>query len=238
MLVQAVLAGFLMKTDSAQVFLGHLAKNELASTTGTVFAAAAHPLYEIEFRWLLVVLLGVSVVFAVLRGTKWQARESAGVATGVQPLRWIDFAVTGALLFEIVALLNGLQDAVALKLGILSVALTAYFAWMYERENAATGKPARASLIGSQVAAAVAALTLLVTVWGTYIYGVVRSPWYAYAALLVFVAWVGSVVYSLKKTPLASKAGYQAIDKKYNLYSALAKVVFATILIVGLYAKK
>lgn len=236
--ILAGLAGFFMKGNSVQVFLGHLAKNELASTTTTVFAAAAHPLYEIEFRWLVVVLLGVSALFAIVRGTRWQAREVAGVKTGVQATRWIDFAVTGAIMYEIVALLNGLQDAVALKLGMLSVVLTAYFAWMYERENAATGKPARASLIGAQLAALVPVLALLATVFGTYVYGIVRAPWYAYAALVVFVLWLVSVVVRVKRTPAAGKQNYLSIDKAYNVQSVLVKVALAVILIVGLYDKK
>jgi hypothetical protein len=236
--ILAGLAGFFMKGDSAQVFLGHLAKNELASTTTTVFAAAAHPLYEIEFRWLLVVLLGVSAVFAIVRGTRWQAREIAGVRNGVQTTRWIDFAVTGAIMYEIVALLNGLQDAVGLKLGMLSVALVAYFAWMYERENAATGKPARASLIGAQLSALLPVLALLVTVYGTYAYGIIRAPWYAYAALVVFILWLATVVVRVKRTPAAGKQNYLSIDKAYNVQSVLVKVVLAVILIVGLYDKK
>ncbi len=236
--LQAVLAGLLMKSDSIQVFMGHLTKNELASSATTVLASAAHPLYELELRWLLVVFLGVSALFAILRGTKWQHREAAGVKTGVQPLRWVDFAVTGALFFELVGLLNGVQDVLALKLGMLSIALTAYFAWMYERENAVTGKPARASLIGAQVASAVPILALAATMWSTYIYGMARSPWYAYAAAAAFVAWLCVIQLKLKKTPLSGKHDYIAIDKSYNVLTFLARTTVAVVLIVGLYASK
>ena len=236
--LQAVLAGLLMKSDSVQVFMGHLTKNELASSATTVLAAAAHPLYELEIRWLLVVFLGVSALFAILRGTKWQQREAAGIKNGVQPLRWIDFAVTGALFFELVGLLNGVQDAVALKLSMLSVALAAYFAWMYERENAATNKPARASLIGSQVAAAVPLLVLASTMWATYVYGMARSPWYAYAAAAAFAAWVCVVQLKLKKTTVTGKHDYVAANKSYNVLSFLARTTVAVVLIVGLYASK
>ena len=236
--LEAVLAGILMKADSVQVFMSHLTKNELLSSTSTVLAYAAHPLYELQLRWVLVVFLGVSALFAIARGTKWQHREAAGVKTGVQPLRWIDFAVTGAIFFELVGLLNGVQDAVALKLGMLSIALTAYFAWMYERENAATGKPARASLIGSQVAAAVPILALAATMWSTYVYGMVRSPWYAYAAAAAFVAWLCVIQLKLKKTPAAGKQNYASVDKSYNVLTFLARTTVAVVLIVGLYASK
>ena len=56
----AVAAGYLVNSVSAQVFLGHLAKDELASRAGTVLVPAATSVYEVEFRWLLVVAAGVS----------------------------------------------------------------------------------------------------------------------------------------------------------------------------------
>ena len=231
-------AGYFMKLDTVQLFLGHLTKNELASSAGAVLVSAAHPLFEIEFRWLLVVLLGVSAVFAIVRGTRWQAREIAGVKAGVQPTRWIDLAITGALIFQIVALLNGLQDVVALKFGALSIALLAYFAWMYERENAATGKPARASLIGAQLAALVPVVMLGATLYGTFVYGAVRSPWYVYAALAAFVLWLLATVTTLKRTPQVGKHNYLSVDTAYNVQAVVIKVVLAVILIVGLYDKK
>ena len=238
MVVQAVVAALYMKLDSAQVFLGHLTKNELASTNGTVLAPAAHPLYEVEFRWLLVVLLGVSAIFAVLRGTRYFKRELAGIQAQVQPLRWLDFAITGAIMFEIVALLNGLQDAVALKLGMISIAASAYFAWRYERENAVTGKPAKATRVASYLTAGLPVLALLVTMYGTYMYGIVRSPWYAYAAAAVFVLGLVATPRSLNKLRTIGKHDYVTFDKTLNVQNLLVKIAFAVILIVGLYSKK
>ena len=121
---------------------------------------------------------------------------------------------------------------------MLAIALTAYFAWMYERENAVTGKPARASLIGSQVAAAVPIIALVATMWSTYFYGMVRSPWYAYAAGAAFVIWLWTIQFNLKKTPVAGKQNYASIDKSYNVLAFLARTTVAVVLIVGLYASK
>lgn len=233
----AALAGVLINTFSAQVLLGHLAKDELASRAGTVLAPAAHVLYDVEIRWLLVVLLAFGAVFAVLRGTRLKAKDEAGLAARVQPLRWIDVAVTGALSFEIVALLNGLQDAVALKLAMVSILLAAYFAWIYEREQAATGKPSRAILIASQVTTWIPILVLATTMLGSYVYGVVRSPWYAYAAAVVLTIGLAATPRNLKKLTGIGKSGYAAFDKLLNTQSLILKVVFAAVLIIGLYSK-
>lgn len=230
----AIAAGFLMNTTSAQVLLGHLTKDELASQAGTVLAPAAHVLHDAEFRWLLVALLSISAVIAVLRGTKYYAREQAGIKARISSARWIDFAITGALSFHIVALLNGLQDAVALKFAAVSIILAAFLAWVFERENAATKKPARAVYIASAVAITVPIVLLVATMYSTYVYGLVRSPWYAYvAAIVVSVGLLVTVrgVWKATKQQLT----YAATDKKYNLVSAGTKVALAAVLIAGLY---
>lgn len=234
----AVAAGFLMNTSSAQVLLGHLAKDELESRSGTVLAPAAHALYEVEFRWLLVALLVASAVIAVLRATRYYQLEEAGRRSGVQPLRWVEFAITGALAFEIVALLNGLQDATALKLSMVSIAVAALLAWSFERENVATSKPARATYAASAIAVALPVLALLATIYGTYVYGMERSPWYAYAAAAV----VGlTLLVTVRSAWNIFKVGKHSdtvrINRNYDRLAVVSKLALAVILIVGLYAK-
>ncbi len=233
----AVAAGFLINNTSAQVLLGHLSKDELASRSGAVFAPAVHVLYEVEFRWLLVVLLAIAAVIAVLRGTKYAAREAAGIKARVQPLRWIDFAITGSLAYGIVALLNGLQDAVALKYGAISIILAAFLAWLFERENAATGKPARATYVASAVAVVIPVIMLATTMYATYVYGMVRSPWYAYVAAAVVSV---SLLLTVRSTWTTFKRrngaqNYYFVDRNYNTISTVSKVALAVVLIVGLY---
>lgn len=234
----AIAAGFLMNTSSAQVLLGHLAKDELESRSGTVLAPAVHALYEVEFRWLLVTLLAVSAVLALLRATRYYQLEEAGRVSGAQPLRWVEFAVTGALAFEIVALLNGLQDAAALKLGMASIAIAALLAWSFERENATTGRPARLTYVTAAIAVALPVLALLVTMYGTYVYGMERSPWYAYAAAAVvglgLLVTVRSVWNNFK---VGKQADAVRSNRTYNRLAVVSKLALAVILIVGLYAK-
>ena len=235
----AVAAGLLMNSASAQVLLGHLTKDELASRGGAVFAPAAHVLYEVEFRWLLVALLAVSAVIALLRGIKYAAREEAGIKARVQPLRWIDFAITGSFAYGIVALLNGLQDAVAVKYGAISIVLAALLAWLFERENAATNKPARATYVASAIAVAVPVIMLVVTMYATYVYGMVRSPWYAYAAALIVSFYLLATVRSTWSTFKRRNGAqdYFFVDRTYNTISTVSKVALAVVLIVGLYSK-
>jgi hypothetical protein len=235
--VQAVLSVVLMKADSAQVFLGHLTKNELASRAGTVLAPAAHPFYEFEIRWVLAVVLGVSAIFAVLRGTKFLAVERAGLKSRVQKFRWLDIAVTYALVFELVALLNGVQDLIAIKLGMIAIALGAYFAWMHERQNTVSDKAGKANLVAASISFAVPVLAVIGTMWGTVVYGLVRSPWYAYAAAALLALGLLAVLLNLKRSANVSEQYYAKLDSMYNVQSLVVKVLLGVALIVGLYAK-
>lgn len=236
----AVFAGFFMTNDSVQVLLGHLTKDELASRSGTVLAPAAHVLYEVEFRWMVVGMLSIVAVIAILRGTRYYAQETVAVRNKVAPLRWIDYAITSAVIFEIAALLNGLQDAVALKLGVISILVAAYLGWVFERENAATGKPAKATYVASTVLAVVPVILLAATMYATWMYGMVRSPWYAYAAAAISAVSILYFVRAQRKIVSNSAAGrdYYSVDRNYNRLATLAKLSFALVLIAGLYSSQ
>lgn len=234
----AVAVGFLVNNFSAQVFIGHLTKDELASRAGTVLAPAAHVLYEVEIRWVLVGALVVAAVFALLRGTRYKALEDAGVKARVQPLRWLEIGVTTAVLFAVAALLNGLQDGVALKLSMALILLGAYFAWMFERENAANGKPAKSVYLASTVSFALPVVMLATTMYSTYVYGMVRSPWYAYAAAAV-VSFALLLTTRMQWNSYKKQNGthdYIFVDRNYNRLSVVTKVALALVVIIGLYA--
>lgn len=230
----AVAAGFLMNTTSVQILLGHLTKDELASRAGTVLAPAAHVMHEVEFRWLLVGFLVLAAVLAVLRGTRYKAIEDAGVKNKVQPLRWVDYALTGAVVFSIAGLMNGVQDFVALKISAISIIVAAYLAWVFERENAANGKPTRSVYIASAVLTAAPVAFLVVTMLATSLYGMVRSPWYAYVAALI------AAVYLLMTTRMQWKAyknkyDFVFVNRNFNRLAVVSKLALALVLIIGLY---
>jgi hypothetical protein len=232
----AVAAGFLMNTTSAQVLLGHLTKDELASRAGTVLAPAAHVMYEVEFRWLLVGFLVLSAVLAILRGTRYKAIEDAGVKKKVQPIRWVDYALTGAVAFFIAGLMNGLQDLVALKISAISILVAAYLAWVFERENAVNGKPARSVYTASAVLTVVPVLYLAITMFATGVYGMVRSPWYAYAVALIAALYL-LVTARMQWNAFKNKYDFAFVNRNFNRFAVASKLALAVVLIIGLYAK-
>lgn len=237
--VLAGLAAYFVNTSSVQVFLGHLTKDELASTSGTVLAPAAHVLYEVDFRWLIVGFLVLAAIIAVLRGTRYLSKESAAVSNKTNTLRWIDYALTSSVAFSIVALLNGVQDLVALKLSAIAIIVAAYLAWVFERENAVTKKPTRSIYVVSALLTVIPVVFLIVTMISTYVYGTdgasvaVRSPWYAYAAAAVVSI---SLLATTRMQWNGFKKGYDFgfVNRNFNRLSVVTKLLLVVILIVGL----
>jgi hypothetical protein len=118
----------------------------------------------------------------------------------------------------------------------VAILVAAYLAWVFEREKAANGKAARSVYTASAVLTVVPVVYLGVTMLSTALYGMVRSPWYAYAAALV------AAVYLLLTTRMqwnAYKKSYDFtfVDRNYNRLAVVSKLALAVVLIAGLYAK-
>ncbi len=180
-LVLAAVAGTMMKPDSYQVTLGHLGKDELASKTNTVFAHADHGLFDVEIRWVLVGLLIASAIVPLLYLTRYAGRHKRGVKEGILPLRWLDGAITGAVMVEVVALLSGVRDlSVLIVVGALIV-IAAVLNWLSERQVSIVSRPSKIAYTTSVVSVVLAGLLLASYAVSTWVYGMVRSPWYVYA---------------------------------------------------------
>jgi hypothetical protein len=235
--VLAVAAGSIMKPDTYQVTLGHLAPDALLSTTTTVFAPAYHVLYELELRWWLVAILALSAMFSLVRMTRLAATEARGRDIRVLPWRWVDWAITGALIVEVIALVNGAHDVVTLKLFAVLTAASVAFAWLAEREAAGVGRVVKATAWASGLTILVVLLGLAAYTAATPVYGMVRAPWYAYAltggVVLVTLLAGWNLVKSLRAN--GRWADYLYAERNYVMLNLLAKAGFAIALIVGLY---
>lgn len=233
----AVAAGVLMRSHTQEVTLGHLTSDVLASQAGTVFAPAQQAFYDLDIKWVLVVMLALSAVFSLLRATRLRALETTAVARRISPVRWLDYAVTYALMVEIVALLSGVRDLVTLKLLAGLTVLSFVLNWTAERENADAARPVRASYLLSVVSGALVVLGIAAYALATPIWGMVRSPWYVYAlyAVLGLAFVLGSLNQWNGFRRFKAWVNYALVDRYSVLLNLLAKTAFAVVLIVGLY---
>jgi hypothetical protein len=232
----AVAAVVFMNDTAYQLLRGHLVSDSLASQTQTVFAPAQHVITNLQVRWLVVVIMVVSALFSAWRYYK-EAREREALDTRISLWRWVDFAVTGALIVETIAFLSGMQEIVSLKMLGALVATSAVFALIAERVNAGTARLVRAPFVASFVAGALALLALNAYAVATVVYGLVRSPWYVYAlyALAIAAALLVALNQVRGYRRVGRWANYLFVERNYIVLNLVSKVAFAIILIVGLH---
>lgn len=234
----AILAGMFMGNDSRQLTISYLTEDILAADPN-VLAPAIRSVYDVEIRWLLVAILVLSSILPLLYLTSWEKKYIQAVTKSrTVPWRWIDFAVTAALMVEMVALLSGTQDIVVLKLLAGLIALSLGLGWIAERQNNGVAKPAWAVYTAGVVAGTLPWLLIAVSAIATVVYGSAWSPWYVYALYAVTIA--GSVALACiqftnyRRRLAAWQQNYMIVERNYLAVNLLTKAAFAIVLIVGL----
>ncbi|MEO8863169.1 MAG: heliorhodopsin HeR [Candidatus Saccharimonadales bacterium] len=231
--VLAVMAGWFMNQMSYQVFGSFLTKNTILSKTETVFAPAIRVIAEVELRWILVGVMVLSALLSLLIATRLRTRYEALVKAKISLLRWIDMAIVSALIVEVVALLNGVQDLATLKLlgGLTIVACV--LGWLAERRRLDTNGGVKATYTLGAIVGVMPWVVIASYMLQTVAYGQVRSPWYVYAATAA--TFIGLLLYARNHfSQLKGKVSYQIAERRAVLISTTMKFAFAIVLIVGL----
>jgi len=233
----AILAGLFMNSRSYQLVTGLLTKDELVSKVTTVFVPAVHRVYDIELRWAVVAIMVASAILPLLYATRLKRQYAANLAGRTHLWRWIEMAVIGALMVEVVALLSGVQDVMTLKLMGGMVVISGLLAWLAEtQKNEIAVKPMRVTYVLSVIAGALPWLLIAAYAAGTPLYGMVRNSWFVYAlyavGLLGFMLTALNLRKQLRRT--VQVVDYELTERNYLLINLLTRVAFATILITGL----
>lgn len=228
--VLTVLAVLFMNSSSVQVVINHLSQDTL-SESQALLPAVSH-LYDIQLRWLVTATLVVSMVLPLLYLTKFEARYKLGLQNKLMPWRWVDIAVTGALMIEVVALLSGVNEVSALKLVGFMAVVMAISGWLAERENMSATKPIVATFwVG--ILTKIVLLSVVATVAiGTPVFGMVRASWYVYA--LYGILAVDVLAYTMNHYRQLLGQDYVKSERNYLVYNLVGKSAFALILIFGL----
>lgn len=225
-----------MSRASHQITLGYLTNDTLAADTGTVFAPAARVLYDLEIRWAVIALLVFSLALPILYLTRMERRYADALRGRVLPWRWIDLAVSSALMMEVIALLSGVQDMMTLKLIGGMMAITCALGWIAERQNNDTDRPVWSAYVTSLFSGLLPWLMGAVYAVATPFYGLVRAPWYVYALYAAGLAGFGLLALNQlsQHRRLGSYKDYFSVERRYLVINLLTKLAFAGILIVGL----
>lgn len=232
----AIAAGYLINNTSYQLTIGHLAKDELMSTKEVelVLAPAVRSVYDVEIRWIVVAMMAITAILPILYLTKLTNRYALYLnRTRMLPLRWIDLAVTGSLVVGVTALLNGVSDIPTL--GLLSglIIVMSASGLIAERQNNEAKQPIRSAYTVALFAGMVPLLFILVYMFATILYGVVKLPWNIVAlfvvATLLYIGWMWNLKSHL------NGAKNLVTERNYLLLSLLAKITFVIVLIISLF---
>lgn len=230
----AVAAVLLMNTASYALTIGYQAKDELISLTQgkTAFVHASQGVLDVEVRWALVTILGLSALFSLLAATRMRAKYEASVLSGISPMRWIGFGVTTALMVELIALLAGISDLATLKVIVGLVLTTCALAWIGEKRNKQAGRPVLSEFLISLFTGLLPWLLIGSYALSTWVYGLVRYPWFVYALIAsTFIGFTLLTTNQYKK--ISGWTNNVIVERNYLLIGTLTKVAFAVILIIG-----
>jgi hypothetical protein len=230
----AVAAGFLMNSASYALTVGYQAKDELISLTQgkTAFVHASQGVMDIEIRWVVVTILGISALLSLLAATRMRAKYEASVVSGVSAMRWIGLGITSALIVETIALLAGISDIATLKVVVGLMLVTCTLAWIVEKRNAQAGRPVWSEFVVSLFTGLLPWLLIGSYALSTWVYGLVRYPWFVYALIgSTAVGFTQLTANQYKK--ISGWTNNVVIERNYLLIGTLTKVAFAVILIIG-----
>jgi len=229
----------LMTTASYQLSVGYWAKDELASSTQTVFAPATQGVYDIQIRFVVMAVALLSAVIPALYLTRLKKYHEQSIKNKVLPTRWLDMAVVAAIMLETVALVSGVLDVGTLKLIGGLMVVTCILGWMAEKRTAEAGKPATAKYYLSMVTGILPWIVIAIYAVSTVVYGEIRSPWFVYALYAVMLIAAGLIGTNQLKGLKAEgpQKNYEVVERNYAVLGLLARTAFSVVLIVGLMSK-
>lgn len=232
----AALVGFLMGTYVQQVFVGLVARDELASANETVFVPAIHHLYDVQLRWVILAVLLVGAIVPLLQ-LRQQQRYEQRLKARTNPLRWADKAIVSAAMLTVVAALSGVQDFATLKVVGGLILVTAILGWLGERQNAdPKAKPDYSAFGISLITGVLPWVIILAYAFATPIWSAIRYPWFVYA--LYAAVFVGSAAYAINGYNYVRRfrnwTNYAIVERNYIIIDVATRLSFAVILIVGL----
>lgn len=229
----------LMSNASYQLSVGYWSKDELASTTQTVFAPATQGVVDIQIRYVVMAVALLSAVIPALYLTRLKKYHEQSLKNKVLPTRWFDMAVVVAIMLETVAIVSGVLDLGTLKLVGGLMVVTCILGWMAERRTAEAARPATAKYYLSMFTGLLPWVLIAIYAVSTYVYGEVRATWFVYALYAVMLISAGLIGTNQLKGLKAegSHKDYQVVERNYAALSLLARTAFSIVLIVGLMSK-
>lgn len=212
----------------------YLTRDLLASQQSTVFVPALRTIWDIPLA-VAAVPFAISAVFAYYAGLRGRRNYEAGLKKEQARLRWFDLGLSGALLFEIAALLGGITNVVMLKLGALLIVITCGLGWLADQQNAKNKQPHYGAFSLAIVSGVLPWLMLGSSLLLSWLYGAVRLPWYSYAvpAVVLIGFSVLAIIQLLGYRRYKSFKNYQFVECNVVGLDMVLKATVAGLLVLS-----
>lgn len=210
-----------------------LTKDELLSKTSAVFVPAVRGVFDVELRWVVVVIMALSAVTPLLVLTRLKNYYANNLKNRSNLLRWLESAVVTALIVETIALISGVNDVMTLKLIAGLILTAAAFGYVAERGNLGAAKPSWTTTYLGVFAGVLPLLLIAAAAVGTILYGDVRAPWYVYTLYATTAAGLGALLFTHTRL-LRGLLGYEEAERNYLQINLFMRLAFGLVLVLGL----
>ena len=232
----AVLSIIFISKDTVVASLPYAAKDDFASATDTVFGAAYKILSEVEIRYLLAFIFGLSAVFSILLATKLQSRYNAQLTKSASILRWVFTGISLGLILELSSKLANVDNIATLKtIGALVVVTS--ILWIISEQQNKGSKGKLAIFYLSLLTLFLAVMPLALSLVASAIYGMEWFGWHVYLLAFAVIFGLAVIAYNQYKSAKygVSAKGYLELEGKYLSVDYLVKFSAFIILLIALY---
>lgn len=229
----AVLSVIFLSSTSVSLLLSHSAKDELASTEDALGPAFTN-LFNVEIRYLLAAVFGLSAIFSLLLATKLRNQYETGIKNKVSTLRWIFLGITSALTLEITSIFAGVTDVTTLKLIAGLVLVTSILGWLSEAQNK-SGAKQYAPFYLSLFTGALAWIPLVSSLIGTSLFGIQSFSWYVYVLAAVVLTGFISIALNQYRYIKGVAGEYIDVEGRYVSTDFLIRLALFVITFIAFY---
>ena len=233
---QAIAIVVLGKSVSLPVNTQYLTNDALASQAAghTVLVPAVRHMFDVNVRYLVGAFLAVAAIIYGLAASVWRQKYEAQLAKRINIFRWINFTISGGLMFVLVAMLNGVYEAASLLMIVVLFGLLQFLGYFGEAK-AGDRKAKNQTFIALCVAGLTVWLAIAMYLKGAIFYGVGLSH---------YVYWIDGGLFVIALCLAANKfqvfkasgrwADYIYGERIFMILSLIAKSGLAWLVFAGL----
>ena len=204
-------------------------------TGETISAPALHQLFTVNLVGPVAALFFVTAVIHLLIATAWRTRYEAWLKKDINPLRWLEYVLSGGIIFVIIGLLVGVYDIGSLLLLIAMAIVIGLYGFALESIGRQLNRNSSLLLNSIGVIALVVPWVLLA------LYMLAASIYGSGTAIHIFVIYLVGLLLSLAiaantyllRAKRGNWANYIYGERWYMCLSLVAESLLAWLVFVG-----